>query len=61
MEHTRKYKPTDKQLAQAIDLIFAKFDTNKDGKLDRKEVFVMLSQSIRKKGTQTKITAAQVE
>lgn len=53
-------KPTDDQLRQAIDSIFNKYDTDKSGTLEDKEVFNLISDAFKSLGRNREVTQQEV-
>lgn len=49
-------KPTDDQLKQAIDGIFDKYDTDKSGTLEGKEVFNLITDAFKSLGRGKEVT-----
>ena len=50
MDSPKRSKPTLKQLAKAVDIIFKKYDENNNGVLEFDEIIILIKKSWIKQG-----------
>jgi Ca2+-binding EF-hand superfamily protein len=53
-------KPSDDQLRQAIDAIFAKYDTDKNGTLEGNEIFSLINDAFKSLGRNRQVKEEEV-